>query len=100
MPAVAEVELSSAARADLVEIDSFSEERYGREIADAYTFGFDEAIDQLAEYPNSGQAHPELGNGIRCLIHRKHRIFYTVDNDLVVIIRIIHHARDAKNALN
>ena len=99
-PGVAEVELSSAARADLVEIDDFGEEQYGREIADVYAFGFEEAFDRLASFPNSGQAYPELGRGIRCIVHRKHRVFYTVNDDLVLIVRIIHHAQDARRALN
>ena len=97
---VADVELSPAARADLAAIDDYSEERFGREIADAYADGFEATFDLLSRYPLAGTAIPKLGKGIRCLVHRKHRIFYIVHDDIVLIVRIVHHARQAKRALN
>lgn len=33
------------------------------------------------------------------LAHRKHRIFYRVEGENVLIVRILHHARDAKGML-
>lgn len=39
---------------------------------------------------------PELGCDIRCLVHRHHRIFYIIEADVVVIGRIIHHARNTR----
>ncbi len=98
--AVARVIPSPSAQADLEEIRDYSIEQFSAEVADAYFLGFDEVFDLLASHPLAGQAHPELGKGVRCILHRKHRIFYTVNGDTVVIIRIIHHAQDAGRALN
>ena len=91
---------SPAAKADLEEIRDYSVEQYDAVVADAYFLGFDAAFDLLAEHPFAGSEKPELGFAIRCLTHRKHRIFYTVTDDIVLIIRVIHHARDARRILN
>jgi len=96
---VAEVGLSPRARADLAAIDDYSEGQFGREIADAYADGLEAIFDLLSRHPLSGAAMPKLGKGVRCIVHRKHRIFYTVRDDIVLIARIIHHARNAKSAL-
>lgn len=99
LPAVARIFPTSAARADLVAIREYSIDQFGWEVADEYFLGFDAAFDLLVTHPFAGPARPELGEGIRCLIHQRHRIFYQVDGDLVVIVRIVHHAMNARRAL-
>lgn len=98
-PDVADVELSPAARADLAEIDDYSADQFGQDVADAYLRGFNEVFALLREHPRAGSAKPELGQGTRCFVHRRHRIFYRVAGDVVTVIRIIHHARDARTLL-
>lgn len=97
---VTRVKLSPAARADFVEIRKYSNEQFSGSVADAYFTGFDELFDLLRRHPLAGAVKPELGRNIRCAVHRKHRIFYRFDADIVLIIRIIHHARNAKRELN
>lgn len=96
---MAELDLSPAARADLLAIRVYSVDRFGGEVADAYFLGFDAAFALLRQHPMAGAARTDLGKGIRCLIHRRHRMFYHIDGDTVVIVRIVHHARDARQAL-
>ncbi len=96
---MAEVAFSNAAETDLVEIDEFSAEQFGEDVAEAYMHGFDEAFALLRDHPKAGAACPELGNGIRCLVHRRHRIFYTFEDELVLIVRIVHHAMNASVAM-
>jgi len=90
---------TQVARADLVYLREYSLEQFGPDVADEYFLGFETAFDRLAEFPFSGAAQAELGKDIRCLIHRRHRIFYTVQGDTVLIIRVVHHAMDARQAL-
>ncbi len=90
---------SLAARTDLLEIREYSIEQFGGDVADTYFLGFDEAFDLLASHPLIGSARPELGKGIRCLVHRRHRIFYSFDGETVLIVRIVHHAMDVRRAL-
>lgn len=91
--------LTPAARGDMVEIDEWGYQQFGKEVADNYSSKLFSAFDQLADYPLSGKAVPEYGKAYRCLIHRRHRIFYAVNDDVVRIIRILHHAMDAKRVL-
>jgi toxin ParE1/3/4 len=91
--------LSRSAEADFDAIDTHSCEQFGEEVADIYMNGFGEMFEMLRRYPKAGQSERGLGKGIRKLTYRQHRIFYLVDDDLVLIVRIVHHAMDAKRAL-
>jgi toxin ParE1/3/4 len=96
---VNDVVVSPAARADLQEIRDYSLGQFSTEIADAYFLGFDDAFDLLARHPQAGPEKSDLGRGIRCLVHRRHRIFYRCEPNRVIIVRIIHHARNARQQL-
>jgi toxin ParE1/3/4 len=96
---VIDFDISPQARADLVDIRLWSIEQFGGDVADKYFLGFDHAFDLLVDHPQVGPSRPELGTNIRCLTHRQHRIFYSFDGQLVLIIRIVHHAMDVRRAL-
>jgi toxin ParE1/3/4 len=97
---VARIRFLSTAKADLIEIRRFSFEEFGADVADAYFLGFKKAFGLLRNHPLAGSSQAELGQGIRCYVHRSHRIFYSIEDDLVLIRRIVHHSRDAKRAFN
>ncbi len=96
---MAELDLSPAARADLLGIRVYSVDQFGGEAADGYFLGFDAAFVLLRQHPLAGASRADLGKDIRCLIHRRHRIFYHLDGDTVVIVRVVHHAMNARTAL-
>ena len=96
---MAEIRFSPATRADLKEIGRFSRREFGKAVADKYLFGLDQVFDRLASHPHFGEAQPKLGKGVRRLSHRQHRIFYEVNGEVVLILRIFHHARDVKRNL-
>ena len=96
---MADVILTRSARADLDAIDRYTAVQYGVDAADRYTRGFAEAFDLLARHPEAGSAQPALGKAIRCLVHRRHRVYYMLDNTRVIVIRVLHHARDARSHL-
>lgn len=96
---MAEVTFSNAAVTDLADIDEFSLARFGEDIAEAYMLGFKEAFAKLRDHPLAAPARPDLGSGIRCLVHRQHRILYTTDGKRVIVLRVTHHAMDARTAL-
>jgi toxin ParE1/3/4 len=96
---VADIRFSPAARSDLATIDEYSAEQFGDDVADAYARGFMETFELLARHPYAGALRPELGDDIRCQLHRRHRVFYRVDREIVVILRIVHHAMDERSIL-
>jgi len=44
--------------------------------------------------PPGYRERPELGDGIRSCVHGRYAIFFEFDSDAVVIVRILHGARD------
>lgn len=96
---MADVAFTHSAVTDLSEIDEFSVAHFGEEAGEAYMHGFDKAFALLREHPHAGAATTEYGKRYRCLVHQRHRIFYTIETDRVLIVRVLHHARDAKMVL-
>jgi toxin ParE1/3/4 len=97
---MAELEYSVDAVADLDAITAFSVERFGKPVADAYLTGLEAACDQLRLYPEMAATYPRIRPAMRCLIYRRHRIFYRIAGGTVLIVRILHHAQDVKRAMN
>jgi toxin ParE1/3/4 len=94
-----ELKLASAARSDLVEIRKYSVAEFGGDIADIYFNGFNHVFARLQEHPFVGVIQQDFDRELRCLMHRRHRIFYRVDDDAIIVLRILHHARNAKEIL-
>lgn len=90
------VKFSPTARADLKEIGRFSKREFGVNAASKYLLGFDEAFDLLRSHPEAGPVRETYGTGIRCLMHRRHRILYRLESGDVRVVAIVHHARDVQ----
>jgi toxin ParE1/3/4 len=86
------LELSEEADADLDELLEYGILSFGIEVGREYYFSFDKAFAVLRATREAGQADNETS--FRRWHHRSHRIFYRVDKDVVLIVRIIHHSRD------
>lgn len=96
---MAEVRLRAAADADLSMILDYGIEAFGEAIGTDYVRTFQQAFDLLGRHPQAGALRLDIGPPVRCLHHRRHRIFYDLDGDTVWIVRILHHARDAESLL-
>jgi toxin ParE1/3/4 len=96
---VADIILSRAARADLVEIGEYGDAQFGWAAADAYLLDIERAFGRLADFPQSGEARPTWGHGFRCLVCNRHRIVYRLRGTTVEIFRILHHSRDVPRHL-
>lgn len=88
------LDIKAAARRDLAEIRDFSIERFGVKVAATYLAGFRAAFRRILEFPEMGSVIPEAKVVTHLYVYRSHRIFYRVDKDAVLIVRIIHHSRD------
>ncbi len=51
-------------------------------------------FDQAALMPDSGAPREQLARGLRVLFHRSYAIYYLAGAIEVVIVRVIHGARD------
>jgi toxin ParE1/3/4 len=68
--------------------------------ADRFVDQIRTAIRRLATYPRSAPARPELGEGIRSLVVGAYLMLHRVDSKQVVIVRVIHAARDINAAFD
>lgn len=93
-----ELRTAPAARRDLRDIAAYSKAAFGTPRALAYLDGLSEAFDRLAERPRIGVAERDLGVGLRSFAYRSHRIYYREDGDDLLIVRILHQARNASSA--
>ncbi|MFA6123037.1 MAG: type II toxin-antitoxin system RelE/ParE family toxin [Sphingomonas sp.] len=91
--------VSAGARRDLDRIGEVGVRDHGLAASAAYVEGFRRLFRLLREQPFAGQERVELGQGVRSLSYRPHRILYRVEGDTVIIDRIIHQARDVARAL-
>jgi toxin ParE1/3/4 len=97
---VAELRLRAAAAADLSAILDYSIEKFGDRAGREYLRSFDRAFDLLRRHPKAGALRLEIEPPVRCLPHRSHRIFYDIEGEIVLIVRVLHHAMDAEKWLS
>ncbi|MHA6723537.1 type II toxin-antitoxin system RelE/ParE family toxin [Sphingomonas sp. RS2018] len=83
-----------AARTDLRDIGTYSKTTFGSRVGSDYLDGLIGAFDRLAARPMAGVAERDLGEGMRSFLYRSHRIYYRVEGDDLLIVRVLHHARD------
>jgi toxin ParE1/3/4 len=56
-------------------------------------------IRKVAAQPMIYPAREEWGSGLRTALHRNYQIVYRVDDDTVIVVRVLHGARDAGSLL-
>lgn len=94
-----DVRLSQAASRDIREIREGGIRDHGIAASDRFMAGFERLFALLKDQPLAGQQRPEFRQPIRSLSHRPYRILYHLAGNVVVIDRIIHHARDVRHIL-
>lgn len=94
-----DVRFSNAAVQDLRDIEAFSADRFGPAMTADYLAGLREALVRLGEHPAIGGRRDDLLPGIRALRYRSHRIYYGTHQQGVVILRLLHFARQVRRDL-
>ena len=89
-----------SALADLQDIQTYGEERWGERQSRRYLEQLYELFDQLARNPGIGLRRPELGVSLRSFPHTSHMVFFTLRNDRVIIARVLHGAMDHAKVLD
>lgn len=83
------VDYSEQARADIRMIVQESEVRFGARQAARYNDAIETACQRTGSYPDIGSAQADLP-AIRALLSGSHRVYYVVESDRVLILRILH----------
>ena len=93
---VKRLDIKATARAELAQIYDYSVAEFGPKVAEAYLTGLRNTFDRLLEFPFMGTIYPDVTPEVRVTIHRSHRVFYRIDGDEILIVRILHKMRDAR----
>lgn len=92
---VLRLDIKAAARAELRNIYDFSVAEFGTRVAKSYLTGLRSAFDRIIEFPRIGPVYPDVFPEVRVFAYRRHRIFYQIDGDMILIVRILHSRQDA-----
>ena len=58
------------------------------------------AVERLAEFPESGRARPEIGEGARSLGVGRCLVLYRIEGECVEIVRVVHGAQELGGLLD
>jgi toxin ParE1/3/4 len=91
--------ISNAAAADITDILVYGGELFGWDAAEDYAASFEIAFALLRDHPQAGAVHAEIRPPIRSLAHRRHRIFYDLIDDTIIVRRVLHMSMDVARHL-
>lgn len=92
--------LTNLAKADLKEIATFTQNRWGREQRDLYLQMLDVSFQQLAVNPLKGKDCSDIRIGYRKFNAGSHEIFYRQTlTDTIEIVRVLHRHMDFETRL-
>jgi toxin ParE1/3/4 len=86
---MASYRLSEKADGDLSRLYEYGIIHYGQDRADRYYDGLRERFEQLAENPRLYPAVDHIRPGYRRSVYGRHSIYYRIDPDEIVIVRIL-----------
>jgi toxin ParE1/3/4 len=86
--------LTERADRDVFDIYLFGAERFGPAQADKYHAGLVEAFELLAGRPGIARERNEFDRPIRVHLHGAHAIVFVIEEDHVLIVRVLHGSQD------
>lgn len=86
--------ISERAEADLRAIWRWSYERFGEDQADRYLDQLDDGLRQTGAEPGAGRQRDAIRQGYWSKVVRSHVVFYTFNDEEVLIQRVLHGSMD------
>lgn len=86
--------LTPAARVDVDSIWDYTLRTWGIEQAEAYLRQIQRALETVAEHPGFGQQRRDVDPVYRSLAVGSHVVFYRIEPEGIVIVRILHQRMD------
>lgn len=84
------IELSADANADLRSIRAYTLKVHGQAQVGPYLRGLRARFDVIAANPRVGRIYPEASPETRRTPYRQHFVYYRVDGDILLIVRVLH----------
>ena len=89
-----------AALADLDQIHDATRELWGLAQAEHYLSQLRAAVDRVVQHPRSGRVYAVAATEYRAVRSGRHLIFYRLDRDAIVVVRILHDRMDIHTRLS
>jgi toxin ParE1/3/4 len=67
---------------------------FGRPQTDRYIVGFQRTFELLAQFPGVGRPADHFRRGLRCYRYESNYIFFTVEDDYILIREIFHTSQN------
>lgn len=96
---MAELRLTPAALRDLEGIWRYTVQRWGVERAERYLDALNASFEALSRAPHSAPACDHIVPGYRRQPVERHVVFYRVENDTVIVVRVLHERMDVPRHL-
>ena len=90
---------SSQAEQDLTDIWIYTAEEWNLAQADMYIEELVAGIERLSTHPELGYPRDDIRTGYRSLNASQHIVFYTVTDNEVLIVRVLHKSVDVQRHL-
>jgi len=90
---------SSQAEQDLTDIWIYTAEEWNLAQADLYLDELVAGIEGLSTHPELGYSRDDIRAGYRSLNVSQHIVFYTVTEEQVLIVRVLHKSVDVQRHL-
>ncbi len=91
--------LSPQATEDIFQLHAYGARTFGITQADTYLSELLDAFDSIEKFPEIGRDISILRAGYRRHEFKRHSIFYKIEDNRVVIIRVLDNRRDADRHL-
>ena len=96
---MADLRLSRRAVSDLAEIADYTIAEFGIDQARRYRDQLQACFRSLLANPQLGRSAEEVAPGLRRIRQQAHVVFYRVERDGLLIVRVLHHSMDFERHL-
>lgn len=91
--------LTQEADKDVVELYEYGALTYGLAAATRYALGLREHFHFLSQFPRSARERREVRPPVRIFPYGSHIVAYRIDDEDVVVVRVLHHSSDWRDEL-
>ncbi len=87
--------LTPRARRDLSDIELYTAQQWGDQQRRAYMAKLEQALQDLAAFPELGRLRDDLAPGLRGYLAGEHIIYYRAEPASITIVRVLHRKMDS-----
>ena len=92
--------ISDRAIRDILAIEEYSIETWGKRVANRYLADLEAALERLAEHPAILREEPELHIALRFYRVNKHLLVCDIQDDAIFVLTVLHSSTDIPGRLS